>query len=113
MYTCEKTDRVIWKVTKTTGVPILGRTQAKHMNYISYPEIHASKDQEQSPVSADSLKSTDYMYSLESTDNSLQYRKTAQSTDSLKTSLTTCQTAQEEHRATTRVKSTTTHGPKS
>ena len=64
MYTSEKTDRVIWHVTKTTGVPILGRTQAKLMNDISYPEIHAPKDQEQSPVSADSLKSTDYVYSL-------------------------------------------------
>ena len=41
MYTSEKTDRIIWQVTKTTGVPILDRTQAKHMNYISYPEIHA------------------------------------------------------------------------
>ena len=44
MYTSEKTDRVIWQVTKTTGVPILGRTQEKHMNYISYQEIHAPKD---------------------------------------------------------------------
>ena len=61
MYTSEKTDRVIWQVTKTTGVPILGRTQAKLMNYISYPEICAPKDQEQSPISADSLKSTDYV----------------------------------------------------
>ena len=39
MYTSEKTDRVIWQVTNTTEVPILGRTQAKLMNYISYPEI--------------------------------------------------------------------------
>ena len=62
MCTSEKTDRVIWQVTKTTGVPILGRTQEKHMNYISYPKIHVPKDQEQSPVSADSLKSTDYVY---------------------------------------------------
>ena len=72
MYTSEKTNRVIWQVTKTTGVPILGRTQAKHMNYISYPEIHAPKDQEQSSVSVDSLKSTDYVYSLETMDSSLQ-----------------------------------------
>ena len=71
MYTSEKTDRVIWQVTKTTGVPILGRTQAKLMNYISYPEIWAPKDQEQSPVSVDSLKSTHYIYSLETTDSSL------------------------------------------
>ena len=113
MYTSKKTDRVIWQVTKTTGVPILGRTQAKHMNYISYPEIHASKDQEQSPVSADSLKSTDYAYSLETMDSSLQSGKTAQSMDSLKTTPTTNQTAQEEHRTATRAKSTTAHGPKS
>ena len=36
MYTSEKTDRVIWQVTDTAGVPILGRTQAKLMKYISY-----------------------------------------------------------------------------
>ena len=113
MYTSEKTDRVIWQVTKTTALPILGRTQAKHMNYISYPEIRAPKDQEQSSVSADSLKSTNYIYSLETTDSSLQSDKTAQSMDSLKTATTTGQTAQEEHRAATRVKSTTAHGPKS
>ena len=113
MYTSEKTDRVIWQVTKTTGVPILGRTQAKLMNYISYPEIHAPKDQEQSPVSADSLKSTDYVYSLETMDNSLQSGKTVQSMGSLKTTPTTNQTAQDEHRAATRAKSTTAHGPKS
>ena len=41
MHTKEKTDRVTWQVTDTTGVPILGRSQAKHMNYINYPEIHA------------------------------------------------------------------------
>ena len=50
MYTKKKTDRVIWQVTDTTRVPILGRTQAKHMNYINYPEIHAPKEQKQSPV---------------------------------------------------------------
>ena len=71
------------------------------------------KDQEQSPVSADSLKSTDYIYSLETMDSSLQSRKAAHSMDSLKTTPTTDQTAQEEHRAATRVKSTTEHGPKS
>ena len=83
------------------------------MNYISYPEIHAPKDQEQSPVSADSLKSIDYVYSLETTDSSLQSRKTVQSMDSLKTTPTTDQTAQEEHRAGNRVRSTTAHGAKS
>ena len=45
MYTSAKTVRVIWKVTNTTGVPILGRTQAKIMNYISYPEIHVLQEQ--------------------------------------------------------------------
>ena len=40
MYTSEKTHRVIWQVTDTMGVPILGRAQAKLMNYISYLEIH-------------------------------------------------------------------------
>ena len=83
------------------------------MNYISYPEVHAPKDQEQSPVSADSLKSTDYVYSLETTDSSLQSGKTVQSMDSLKITPITNQTAQEEHRAATRGKSTTAHGPKS
>ena len=110
MCTSEKTDRVIWQVTNTMGVPILGRTQAKLMNYISYSEVHAPKSQEQSPVSVDSLKSTDYVYSLNS---SLQSEKTAQSMDSLKTTPTTDQTSQEEHRAATRAKSSTAHGPKS
>ena len=93
MYTSEKTDRVIWQVTNTTGIPRLGRTKAKLMNYISYPDVHAPKNQEQSPVSANSLKSTDYMYSLETTANSLQSGKTVQSMDSLKTTPTTDQTA--------------------
>ena len=48
------------RLTDTTRVPILGRVQAKLMNYISYPEIHAPQGQEQSPVSKDSLKSADY-----------------------------------------------------
>ena len=95
------------------GVPILGRTQAKLMNYISYPEIHAPPGQEQSPVSTDSLKSTDYVYSLETMNRSLQSTKTAQSTDSLKTTPTTDQTSQEEHRAATRAKSSTAHKSKS
>ena len=113
MYTSEKTDRVIWQITDTTGVPILGRTQAKLMNYISYPEIQAPLGQGQSPVSMDSLKSTDYIHSLETTNNSPQSTKTVQSMDSLNTTPTTIQTAQEEHRAATRVKSSTAHGPKS
>ena len=113
MYTSEKTDRVTWQMTNMTGVPILGRVQAKLMNYISYLEIHAPKNQEHEPVSANSLKSTDYVHSLQTTRNSLQSKKTAQSMDSLKTTPATDQTAQEEHRNATRVKSTTAHGPKS
>ena len=109
----EKIERVIWQVTKTTGVPILGRTQAKIMNYISYPEIHAPLEQEQSPVSQDSLKSTDYRHSLETTQCSLQSKKTAQSKASLQTTPSLDQTTQEEHRATTKAKSSTAHEPKS
>ena len=45
--------------------------------------------------------------------SSLQSAKTTQSMDSLKTTPTTNQTAQEEHRAATRAKSSTAHGPKS
>ena len=48
MHTNKKADRVIWQVTDTMGVPILGRTQAKFMNYISYPEIHAPQQQQSS-----------------------------------------------------------------
>ena len=72
MYTSEKTDRVIWKVTDTTRVPILGRVQAKLMNYISYPEIHAPHEQEQSLVSQDSLEYEDYIHSLKTANCSLQ-----------------------------------------
>ena len=102
---------VIWQITDTTGVPILGRTQAKLMNYISYPEIDAPLGQGQSPVSTDSLKSTDYVHSIETTNNSLQSTKTVQSMNSLKTTPTTIQTG--EHRAATRAKSSTAHEPKS
>ena len=42
MHASEKTDRVTWQVMNTTGVPILGRTQAKHMNYVSYPDTCTS-----------------------------------------------------------------------
>ena len=65
------------------------------MNYISYLEIHAPKNQGHQPVSADGLKSTDYVHSLETMVGSLQSEKTAQSTDSLKTASTTDHTAQE------------------
>ena len=113
MCTSEKTDKVTWQVTNTTGVPVLGRVQVKLMNYISYPEIHAPENQEHQPVSADSLKSTDYIHSLETMGYSLQSKKTAHSMDSLKTTPTTKQAAQEEHRNATRAKSSTAHGPKS
>ena len=113
MYKSGKTDKVIWQVTDTTRVPILGRVQAKLMNYISYPEIHAPQGQEQSPVSTDSLKSADYVHSLKTTNHSLQSIKTVQSMDSLKTAPKTDQAAQEEHRAATKAKSSTAHEPKS
>ena len=100
-----------WQVTDTTGVPILGRAEAKLMNYISYPKIHPP--QEQSPVSQDSLKSTDYIPSLKTTNHSLQSTKTTQSIDSLKTTPKTNQTAQEEHRVATKAKASTAHEPKS
>ena len=81
------------------------------MNYISYPKIHPP--QEQSPVSQDSLKSTDYVHSLKTTNHSLQPTKTMQSMDSLKATPKTDQTAQEEHRAATKAKASTAHEPKS
>ena len=71
------------------------------------------------PQDRDSLQSQQIVsslqniYSLETMNSSLQPAKTAQSMDSLKTTPTTDQTAQEEHRAATRVKSSTAHGPKS
>ena len=102
MYTSEKTDRVIWQVTDTTGVPILGRAQAKLMNYISYPKLHPT--QEQPAVSQDSPKSTDYIHSLKTTNHSLQSTKTTPKTD---------QTAQEEHRVATKAKASTAHELKS
>ena len=111
MYMSEKTDKVIWQVTDTMGVPILGRAQAKLMNYVSYPKIHPP--QEQSLVSQDSLKSTDYFHSLKTTSQSLQSTKTTQSMDSLKTTPETDQTAQEEHRVATKAKTSTSHEPKS
>ena len=107
----EKTDRVIWQVTDTTGVPILGTAQAKLMNYISYPKIHPP--QEQSPVSQDSLKFTGYVHSLKTTNHSLQSTKTTQSKESLKTTPKTEQTAQEEYRVATKAKASTAYEPKS
>ena len=81
------------------------------MNYVSYPEIYPP--QEQSLVSQDSLKSTDYIHSLKTTGHSLQSTKTTQSMDSLKTTPEADQTAQEEHRAATKAKKSTAHEPKS
>ena len=66
-----------------------------------------------SPVSQDSLKSTDYIHSLKTTNHSLQSTKTAQSMDSLETTPKADQTAQEEHRAATKAKTSTAHKPKS
>ena len=68
----EKINRVIWQVTDTAGVLILGRVQAKLMNYISYLEIHAP--QEQSPVSKDSLQPTDYVQSTDYKPQSTVYK---------------------------------------
>ena len=106
----EKTDSYLASYRYNRGSIILGRAQAKLMNYISYPKIHPT--QEQSPVSQDSLKSTDYVHSLKTTRHSLQSTKTAQSMDSLKTTPKTDQTAQEEHRVATKAKASTTHEPK-
>ena len=101
MCTNEKTDRVTWQVTNMTGVPILGRAQAKLMNYISYPDIHAPKNQEHQPVSA-----TDYVHSLE-TVYSLKRLHSLWTVSRLHPQLTRLP------RNATRVKSTTAHGPKS
>ena len=109
----QKTHRVTWQVMNMTRIPTLGRVQTKLMNYISYPEIHAPRNQEHQPVSANSLKSTDYVHSLETMGDSLLSKKTAQSMDSLKTTPTTNQAAQEEHRNATRAKSIIAHGPMS
>ena len=78
------------------GIPILGRTQVKPMNYISYPEIHAPQ-QQQSSVSQDSIKSTVPKFD----------RKFDRS------NLKVDQTAQEEYRGVTEAKSGAAHGPKS
>ena len=119
MHTNEKADRVIWQVTDTSGFPILGRTQAKLMNYISYLEIHAPQ-QQQSSVSQDSIKSTDPKFDqkfnrLNST-NRLKFGQTVQTTQSMDSIETKPQldwkfdqTAQEEHRVVTEAKSGAAH----
>ena len=107
MHTNEKADRVIWQVTDTSGFPILGRTQAKLMNYISYQEIHVPP-QQQSSVSRDSIKSTDPKFNQKFDQSNLtnwlkfgQTVQTTQSMDSLQTKPKLDwkfdQTAQEEH----------------
>ena len=100
MYTSEKTDRVIWQFTDTTGVPILGRVQAKHMNYISYPEISAPPKPQQSTVSKDSLQSTDYNHIIQPTVYSPQTEKTPQSLDSLKSASRLDKTVQDKQKST-------------
>ena len=102
----EKTDKGYLASNRYNRSPIQGRAQAKLMNYISYPKIH--QPQEQTPDSK-SLKSTDYVHSLKTTNHSLQSTKTAQSMDSLKTSPKTNQTAKEEHRVATKAKASTAH----
>ena len=77
---------------------------SKAHDYASYPKIYPP--QGLSPVPQDSLKSTDYVHSLETTTHSVQSTKTTQSTDSLKT-------AQGEHSIATKAKTSTTHAPKS
>ena len=59
MYTSEKTDRVIWQVTDTTGVPILGRVQAKLMHYISVAQKYMHPNS--------SLQSLKIVFSLQTT----------------------------------------------
>ena len=54
-----------------------------------------------------------YIHSLKTTGHSLQSTKTTQSTDSLKTTPEADQTAQEEHRAATKAKTSTAHESKS
>ena len=112
MHTNEKADRVIWQVTDTSGFPILGRTQAKLMNYISYLEIHAPQ-QQQSSVSRDSIKSTDPKFDWSKFGQTVQ---TAQFMDSLQTKPKLDwkfnQTAQEE-RVVTEAKLGAAHEPKS
>ena len=83
MHTNENADRVIWQVTDTSGFPILGRTQVKLMNYISYPEIHAPQQQQPS-ISQDSIKSTDPKFGQKFDQSKFgQTVQTAQSMDSL------------------------------
>ena len=79
------------------------------MNYFSYLEIHPP--QEQTLVSQDSLRSTDYVHCLKTTGHSLHSTKITQSTDSLKTTPEANQTAQEEHRGATKARASTAHEP--
>ena len=123
MHTKEKADRVIWQVTDTLGFPILGRTQAKLMNYISYLETHVPQ-QQQSSVSQDSIKSTDpkldWKFDWSNSTDRLKFGQTVQTTQSMDSLQTKPkldwkfdQTAQEEHRVVTKAKLGAAHEPKS
>ena len=109
----EKTDRVIWQVTSHQHhwSPNIRQNSGKDNELYQLPEIHTP--QEQSPVLQDSLKSTDYIHSLETLQHSLQFKKTAQSMDSLQSTPSHSQTAQEEHRVATKANSGTANEPKS
>ena len=62
--------------------------------------------------SHESLKSTDYIHSLETRSHSLQSTQTTQSTDSLEATPKPDLTAQEEYISATKAKTDTTHEPK-
>ena len=120
MHTNEKADRVIWQVTDTSGFPILGRTQAKLMNYISYPEIHAPQQQQsfQSPEIVSSLQTPNStsqnlarLYRLHNL--WIVYRLNPNLTRNLTDWSKFDQTAQEEHRVATEAKLGAAHEPKS
>ena len=95
------------------GVPVLGRTQAKLMDYISHPEIHAPQ-QQQSSVSQDSIKSTDHVHSLVTMQHSQQSNpKFDWKFDQSKFDQKFDQTAQQEHRVVAEAKLGAAHEPKS
>ena len=64
-------------------------------------------------TSTKTIKPTDYVHSLKTTNHSPQPTKTMQSMDNLKTTPKTDQTTQEEHRVATKAKASTAHEPKS
>ena len=111
MYTSEKTDKSYLASHRHNGTPNPSQSPSKAHELHKLPENTSTPGQ--SLVSQDSLKSTDYTHSLRTTNHSLQSTKTAQSMDSLKITPKTDQTAQEEHRAATKAKTSTAHKPKS